>query len=490
MAASERQIGANMNQDTAFVKRVIGERKEEILSVSDRIFDYAELAYEEFRSAAALCRVLEKEGFAVKSGVAGMPTCFTGSYGSGSPVIGILGEFDALDGLSQEPGKPVYTPLKEKGAGHGCGHCCLGAGALAAAIAVKEYLREKQLSGTVIYYGCPAEEGAGAKQFMARAGVFSGVDFVYTWHPATLNEISADSSAAIMGANFEFRGVTAHAGGSPWFGRSALDAAELMNIGCNYLREHIPDGQRIHYAYANAGGTAPNVVPAYAKIKYEVRARSTEEVKELFRRVENCARGAALMTETTMRCTVTMAFSDFSQNSVLAEIASDCLTELGAPEWTEEDYALAKRFLESYDAGTQENIRRELSAFFGAERCEEYLQRPLHSAVLPYDRNAGKQKGGSTDVGDVSYAVPTVEIHVASACLGNIGHTWQMTGQAGSVLGHRGLLRAAEVIALSCIRTMERPEAIQRAKEETLRRNGGSYVCPLPDSVEPPIGSY
>ncbi|MBQ7535996.1 MAG: amidohydrolase [Stomatobaculum sp.] len=477
-------------KDTEFVKKTVARIGEETIRVSDSICRYAELSYEEFRSMEELCGFLSKEEFAVEQNIAGMPTCFRAVYGEGKPVIGLLGEFDALDGLSQEPGIPEHKPIKENAPGHGCGHCCLGAASAAAAVAVKEYLKENSLQGTVIYFGCPAEEGAGSKQFMARAGVFDGVDFAVTWHPSTLNEISADESTAIMGANFSFKGIAAHAGGSPWFGRSALDAAELMNVGCNYLREHIPDGQRIHYAYANAGGSAPNVVPAFAKIKYEVRARKVSEVKELFRRVVKCAEGAATMTETEMQYEITMAFSDFSQNSVLAETASECLMELGAPEWGEEDYALAKQFLNSYDDLSLENIRREIRNTFGRGRYEEILEKPLHSEVFPYDPRNGKPKGGSTDVGDVSYAVPVTEIRVACACVGNIGHTWQMAGQAGSSIGHKGLLRAAEVMALTCIRVMNDPERIEKAKVETLLKNGGKYECPLPDSVLPPIGRY
>ena len=476
--------------DIEIVKSTIEQKKDIFIDAGDKIYNFAELSYYETQSADLLCKILEAEGFKVDRGLADIPTCFMGTFGSGKPVMGILGEFDALPALSQEGGNPVHTPVCEGGPGHGCGHNLLGAGALAAAVAVKEYLVQTGKEGTVIYYGCPAEEGAGSKQFMARAGLFDDCDFCYTWHPATVNDVSADSSTAIMGANFEFTGVAAHAGGSPWLGRSGLDAAELMSVGCNYLREHILDGQRIHYAYSDVGGSFPNVVQAYAKVKYEVRARTVKEMKALFSRVVKVARGAAEMTETQMNYDITMAFSDFSCNSVLGKIASDCLKELGAPEWDEEDYKLAKAFLRSYDKMQQEGIRTSIMEELGDDDLDDLLDKPLHSGVIEYDKAKGKFAGGSSDVGDVGYATPTAELHVATACLGNIGHTWQMAGQAGSRIGHKGMLRAGEAIALACIRTMEQPELIEAARAEYIKKSGGKYECPLPDYVVPPIGKY
>ena len=476
--------------DIEIIKGIIEQKKDVFIDASDKIDNFAELAYEEVQSADLLCKILEDEGFKVERGLADIPTCFMGTFGSGKPIMGILGEFDALPALSQEGGNPVHTPVCEGGPGHGCGHCLLGAGALAAAVAVKEYLTQTGSEGTVFYYGCPAEEGAGSKQFMARAGLFDDCDFCYTWHPATTNDVSADSGTAIMGANFEFNGVAAHAGGSPWLGRSALDAAELMSVGCNYLREHILDGQRIHYAYSDVGGTFPNVVQAYAKVKYEVRARTVKEMKALFSRVVKVARGAAEMTETQMNYEITMAFSDYSSNSVLAKVASDCLKELGAPEWDDEDYKLAKQFLRSYDKMQQEGIRTSIAEELGDDDLDDLLDKPLHSGVIEYDKTKGRFMGGSSDVGDVGYATPTAEIHVATACLGNIGHTWQMAGQAGSRIGHKGMLRAAEAIALSCVRTMEQPEVMKAARAEYIKKSGGKYECPLPDYVQPPIGKY
>ena len=481
-----------MKKDLEFLERVIEEKSAMILDASDKIWEYAELAFHETKSADLLCAILEKEGFTLTRGNAGIPTCFTGtfSYGSGKPVMGLLGEYDALSALSQKAGKAAKDPELEGAPGHGCGHNALGTGSLAAALAVKEYLIENKKDGTVIYFGCPAEEGAGSKQFMARAGMFDTVDFVYTWHPATKNAIECNHSNAIMGANFEFRGVSAHAGGCPYLGRSALDAVELMNVGCNYLREHMIPEARIHYAYIDAGGTAPNVVQDHAIIRYEVRSPWVSQVKELFKRVQNVARGASIMTDTTVKCDLSMAFTEYLPNNALAAVADECLREVGAPKWDESDYALAKQFLNTYNDVTMETIKNQIIEIYGEDRLEEILERPLDSEVHPFNPDKIKLTAGSTDVGDVGYAAPTLNINVATACVGNVGHSWQMTAQSCSPIAHKGLLTAAKVMALSCVRTMDRPDVIEAAKKEVTKRNGGKYTCPLPDEVLPPLETY
>lgn len=478
--------------DLEFIEQVIEADSAKILEANEKIWEYAELAFKEYQSADLLCTLLEEEGFTVKKGLAGIPTCFTGSfsYGSGKPVMGILGEYDALSSLSQEAGCPVKKERVPGGAGHGCGHSALGTGSLAAVFAVKKYLEEHKKDGTIVYFGCPAEEGAGSKQFMARAGLFDQVDFVYTWHPASHNGVDNTHNNAIMGANFHFTGLTAHAGSTPYLGRSALDAVELMSVGCNYLREHIIPEARIHYAYINAGGTAPNVVQDHATVRYEVRAPYVSQLTELFERVVKVAKGAAMMTETEMTYELCMAFTEYLPNRALAKVADECLKEVGAPDWSEDDYALAKAFLETYNEQTKEQIRSEIVSLYGADRLEEVLERPLDGIVHEYRPEQLKQEAGSTDVGDVAYAVPTVNLNIATCCIGNVAHTWQMTAQTASPLAQKGLLTAAKVMALSCIRTMERPEVIEEAKEEVRRRNGGKYTCPLPDSVEPPLETY
>lgn len=477
------------------VKQLVASKKEVAVDLAEKIWGYAELSYTEFKSAAALIEALKAEGFEVEEGIADIPTAFKAEYkvGSGYPRMGFLAEYDALDGLSQEASLPEKKPVVEGGCGHGCGHNLFGAGSFAAAAAVKDYLVAHEKNGTVVLFGTPAEEGAGSKQFIARAGYFDDIDFVYTWHPGTFNEVQSTGSVAIMGANFIFDGVASHAGGSPHLGRSALDACELMNVGCNYLREHMIDQARVHYAYSDAGGTAPNVVQDHAVIKYEVRAPKVFQMQELFTRVVDIAKGAALMTGTRMHYDITMAFSDYVPNKVLSRVMSDCLTELGAPEWTDEEYELAHRFLYTYSRAALKNIHDELleERFDGdLAALDEVMLKPLDSTTHAYDPKAFKYESGSTDVGDVGYATPTTQLNTACCCIGSVAHSWQWTAFTGSEIGMKGMMKAAEVMALATLRTMEDENLIKEAKAELLVKNGGKYVCPLPETVQPPIGTY
>lgn len=474
------------------IQNLVSAKADTAIALAKEIWGYAELSYEEVRSSSALIAALKKEGFSIEEGIAGIPTAFTATFsrGSGKPVVGFLAEYDALSGLSQKAACPVQEPIQEGGDGHGCGHNLLGAGSYAAAVALKDYLEKENKDGTVIFFGCPAEEGAGSKQFIARAGYFDNVDFVYTWHPATINEVGSWGDVAIMGANFTFDGVAAHAGGEPHLGRSALDACELMNIGCNYLREHMIDTARIHYAYSDPGGTAPNVVQSHAVIKYEVRAPKVSQVQELFTRVVDVAKGAALMTGTKMQYEITMAFSDYVPNRTLGALVDQCMRELGAPDWTEEDFAVASKFLRTYPRSTMVGIREKLGSFFEPEELDAALAKPLDQVIHPFNPKETGYHSGSTDVGDVGYATPTVSFNVATACLGNVGHSWQNTAFACSDIGFKGMLRAAEILTLAAVRTMEQPELIAKARAELKQKNGGSYQCPLPEYVTPPIGRY
>ena len=474
------------------IQNLVSAKADTAIALAKEIWGYAELSYEEVRSSSALIAALKKEGFSIEEGIAGIPTAFTATFsrGSGKPVVGFLAEYDALSGLSQKAACPVQEPIQEGGDGHGCGHNLLGAGSYAAAVALKDYLEKENKDGTVIFFGCPAEEGAGSKQFIARAGYFDNVDFAYTWHPATINEVGSWGDVAIMGANFTFDGVAAHAGGEPHLGRSALDACELMNIGCNYLREHMIDTARIHYAYSDPGGTAPNVVQSHAVIKYEVRAPKVSQVQELFTRVVDVAKGAALMTGTKMQYEITMAFSDYVPNRTLGALVDQCMRELGAPDWTEEDFAVASKFLRTYPRSTMVGIREKLGSFFEPEELDTALAKPLDQVIHPFNPKETGYHSGSTDVGDVGYATPTVSFNVATACLGNVGHSWQNTAFACSDIGFKGMLRAAEILTLAAVRTMEQPELIAKARAELRQKNGGSYQCPLPEYVTPPIGRY
>ena len=474
------------------IKELVAQNADTTVALAKEIWGYAELSYEEFKSSAALIKALKAEGFEVEEGIAEMPTAFKASYkcGSGKPVIGLLAEYDALSGLSQKAASPKQEAIEPGGAGHGCGHNLIGAGCYAAAVALKEYFNAHSIDATIVFFGCPAEEGAGSKQFIARAGYFDDVDFAYTWHPSTVNEVGSKGSVAIMGANFIFDGVAAHAGGAPHLGRSALDAVELMNVGANYLREHMIDAARIHYAYSDPGGTAPNVVQSHAVIKYEVRAPKVNQVQELFTRLVDVAKGAALMTGTKMQYEITMAFSDYVPNRTLGALMDESMRELGAPEWTEEEYALAREFLRTYSRSVLLGIRESLEEYFSPDELDKALEKPLDNVIHPFNPRETGYSSGSTDVGDVGYATPTVMIHVATACLGNVGHSWQNTAFSCSEIGIKGMLKAAEMLCLGALRTLEQPELIDKAKEELKRKNGGAYSCPLPDYVSPPIGKY
>lgn len=478
--------------DKELISQIIEKNKDEALKLAKDIWDYAELAYNEYKSKDAIIELLKAKGFEIQEGIANIPTAFLATYkvGSGKPNIGFLAEYDALDGLSQKAGEPIECKVEGKNAGHGCGHNLLGAGTVLAAIAVKEYLESQNENGTIMMFGTPAEEGAGSKQFIARAGYFDDVDFIYCWHPSSFNEVSGVGSAAIMGANFHFDGVASHAGSAPELGRSALDAVELMNVGCNYLREHMIDQARVHYAYSNAGGSQPNVVPAHATVKYEVRAPKVNQMQELFARVVDVAKGAALMTETKMEYEITMAFSDYVANKTLAPVLDKALQEYGAPAWDEDDYKLAKDFLHTYSKSTLLNIKDELKNKMHLENPNEILDKPLHSFVIPYNSLETNYQSDSTDVGDAGYVTPTVTLYIATACLGNMGHSWQNTAFSASKIGYKGMLRASEVLALACVRTAKMPELIEKAKQEVLEKNGGKYTCPLPSYTNPPIGSY
>ena len=474
------------------IKKLIADKADVSVRLATDIWNFAELSYEETKSAAALISAFQHEGFEIVEGIADIPTAFTATFvsGTGKPVIGLLGEYDALDGLSQKAGSAEEEAIIPGGSGHGCGHNLIGAGCYAAAVALKDYFKANNIDGTVIFFGCPAEEGAGSKQFIARAGYFDNVDFAYTWHPGTINAVGDTGDVAIMGANFIFDGVASHAGGAPHLGRSALDACELMNIGCNYLREHMIDAARIHYAYSDCGGTAPNVVQSHAVIKYEVRAPKVSQVQELFTRVVDVAKGAALMTGTKMKYEITMAFSDYYANRTLGVLVDEVMREVGAPEWTDEDYELAAQFLRTYPRATMVGIKENLAEYFEADEIDAELAKPLDKIIHPFNPKETRYHSGSTDVGDVGYATPTISFNVATACLGNVGHSWQNTAFSCSRIGMKGMLRAAEMLTLATLRTMEQPELIEKAKAELKRRNGGKYNCPLPEYVQPPIGKY
>lgn len=470
------------------IARIIEEKRDAFIAADKKVWEAAETAFLEYKSADALCEALEAEGFAVERPLAGMDTAFVGSWGRGGPVIAFLGEYDALSGLSQKAGADRKEPILPGGNGHGCGHNSLGAGALAAAVAFREYLKASGKEGTVRYYGCPGEEGGSGKAFMARAGVFDDVDIALTWHPGSVNAVFPFSSLANFQVAYKFRGVSSHAAASPHLGRSALDAVELMNVGVNYLREHVIQEARMHYAITDSGGFSPNVVQPKAEVLYLLRAPRTPQVEEIYERVNNIARGAALMTGTEVEIDFIKACANVVQNSVVEEVLYKNFLELGVPNYSEEERGLAKKIFDRIAPSERSEDLDRYSAPGGAagkEAARRLRERPLADEVLPYGPSSYVLPG-STDVGDVSWNVPTGQVWVGTWPNHTPGHSWQIVSVGGTSLSHRGMLHAGKVMACAAADFLDDPTLIARAKEELLSRlDGDVYRCAIPDDVKP-----
>ena len=457
--------------------------------VSRKIWEYAELSLKEFQSAALYEKVLAENGFAVTSNMGGIKTAFCGSWGHGHPVIGILGEFDALSGLSQQAGCTHHAPLIPGGSGHGCGHNLLGAGALAAALGVKAYLERTGVSGTVVLYGCPGEEGGAGKAFLARDHVWERLDAAVTWHPSDVNEVASGTCVSCIQKEFHFHGVASHASGTPHLGRSALDAVELMNIGVQFLREHMSDKARVHYAITDTGGRSPNVVQPRASVLYMVRSNHVAEAVELQKRVDDIARGAALITGTTFEKQFIDGLADTVPNHTLETVLYRNFEALGVPAHTAEelDYAdaLAKTYPGSdgvpgigaqYDEALADQVR-QLRAEAG-HAMNDFLA-PLYQgpAFMP----------GSTDVGDVSWQTPTGQIHVAAWPNGSPGHSWQNVSCGATELGHKSAVHAGKVLAAAAIDLLTDPSLLEAARAEFQKQTAAGYICPIPADAVPVV---
>lgn len=445
-------------------KKSIDNKTEKLSELAKKIWDYPELAFNEHRAASWTADFLQEEGFEVETSYAGLPTAIKATWGSGKPVIGFLGEYDALPGMSQKVSSQKEA-LKEGGAGQGCGHNLLGVAHVGAVLGMKAAMEEKNLPGTIIYYGCPAEEVLTGKGFMARGGAFKEMDLVMAWHPATRNGVSLGTMTGLNSARFHFKGRTAHAGGDPHNGRSALDAVELMNVGAQYLREHVTDDVRIHYIITE-GGVAPNIVPDRASSWYYVRALSREAVVETYNRLLKIAEGAAQMTETQVEVEYLGGCYNTQQNKVLAELVHKTMEETELPQWTEEEIDFARK-LNKVSANYDELVAK------GKASKEEQI----HSQVDPITNRNGY---GSTDVGDVQHLVPGVTFTSATYNIGAAGHSWQVTACSGSSIGIKGMILAAKVMAVSGLKLIEDPKLVEAAKkefDETMK--GRSYECPI-----------
>lgn len=461
---------------------VIEKRSDDLVQLSDRIWEYAEVGLQETRSAEDQAEFLKEAGFEIQMGVAGMPTAFIASYGSGEPVIAFLGEYDALPGTSQKT-VPHEEPLAKGTPGHACGHNLLGTASLAAALAAKEALEETESPGTVRYYGCPAEETLVGKVFMVRDGLLEDVDAALCWHPGGMNAVRLGSSSAMNSVKFKFFGLSSHAAGAPEMGRSALDAVELMNVGVNYLREHVIEQARIHYVITDGGGE-PNVVPPEAEVWYYVRAPERHEVEGIYERVVRIAEGAALMTDTRMEIEFLSGCYNKLTNRPIAALLWENMQKVGPPEFTDEDKEFATAMAEHFSPGQRDRVIRLAKERHDVDLSDEYL----HEGLLEPREPEGRSGGGSTDVADVSWVTPTAECSTACFALGARGHSWQVTATSGMSIGHKGMLQAAKILALTGWSLLTDEEQLDKAREAFLEATKDNpYKSPIPEGLQPPL---
>ena len=432
--------------------------EQQFISISDQIWEFAEPRYQEFRSSALQADFLEQEGFTVTRNLGGIATAFSASFGSGHPVIGLLGEFDALPRMNQTADVPEKQADRPGAAGHGCGHNLLGTGTMEAACLIRDWLLQTHSEGTVIYFGCPAEEGGAGKAFLTRSGCFNGLDFALAWHPGSKTGLIKEALANIR-VIFDFTGKSAHAAAHPELGRSALDACELMNVGVNYLREHVKSDARMHYAYLNDGGDAPNIVPAAATLLYALRAPESAYVAELYERVSDVAKGAALMTGTKVSYRTVSAYADLLSVPAMEKLMMEAMQDAEKPEYTDDDYEYAARF------------------------AADQASPSIDTAILPADQSINL---GSTDVGDVSWQVPTGLIGVTTEAAGCALHTWQVVAQGKSPLAHKGMHYAARILFAAAKKLYESPERCALIQDDYQHVIGHrTYQSMLPDSVKP-----
>jgi aminobenzoyl-glutamate utilization protein B len=459
----------------------IDDHRDEFIEVSDRVWEYAELGLVEFKSAELHAETLEGHGFNVERGVAGMPSAFVASWGEGKPVIGFMGEYDALPGISNKA-VPYREWLVEDGPGHGCGHNVHGTSGFMAAVATRYVLDEEGLPGAVRCFGSPAEENYDGKAYMVRAGSFDGVDACLSHHPSSMNVAGLSSSNAVNSVKYEFYGKTAHAAGSPEQGRSALDAVELMNIGVNYLREHVIQDARVHYVIEQGGGQ-PNVVPDYARSWYYIRAPERDQVDAIYGRINKIAEGAAMMTETEFKIDLIAAIYNKIPSRTLSELVTANMRLVGHPGWTAEELGFASEIAETLEKQNKVISLRKNKV----PNWEKYVDVNLMTDILDA-WNDGEISHGSTDVSDVSWQCPTMEFSTACNVLGAPGHDWRFTAVSGMSIGHKSLVFAAKTMAASALDLYTKPELLEKANDEhTKRLAGRKYTSPIPPEVEPPL---
>jgi aminobenzoyl-glutamate utilization protein B len=439
----------------------------ELVAVNQDIWTYAEVGLQEYRSATRLVGLLKKAGFRVREGVSNMPTAFIAEYGSGSPVIGITVEYDALPELSQEV-TAERKPAAGRSAGHGCGHCALGTAAVASALAVRAVYDQHGLKGTIRVYGTPAEETCIGKVYMTLDGCFKDLDVCLHWHPSGSNRSWYASSQAMISAKFTFTGVAAHAAGSPEKGRSALKAVELMNIGVNYMREHVKETSRIHYVITD-GGAQPNVVPPTAQVWYYVRGSTHEDAEYLFEWLQEIAEAAAKMTRTKMRMQVDTDCHEIIPNLPLSRLITKNLKRIGPPQFSPEDLNLARQ------------LQKSVAVQFGSKE-----DKALKDTIEEIPEKPPAEKG-STDVGDISWHVPTGGLNTVCSAAGSPGHSWQIVAASGSPIAHKGMLVAGKVLALTAVDLLQNPQILKEAKADFQERmKQRPYTTKIPKGQKAP----
>lgn len=450
------------------VLAAVDQSADELNQVNHAIWNWAEVGLQETRSAGLLVEKLTQAGFTVETGLAGMPTAFVASYGSGKPVIGILAEYDALPGMSQAVA-PERKPLEPGAAGHACGHSGLGTAALGAALAVKEAYDRNQLHGTVRLYGTPAEETGIGKVYLLLDGAFDDLDVCLHWHPGKENRVAYAQSKAVVSVKYTFRGIPAHASSSPESGRSALDAVELMDVGVNYMREHVKEDARFHYVITQGGGQ-PNVVPPVAQVWYYIRANDHKDVEYYFDWIQEIAEAAAKMTRTQLaEVHVDTDNHELIPNRALSKRILENLQAVGAPTFTEEEKSFARRL--------QEPLRAAFNTDFPVA---------LEESIKPLDDEPFQIKG-STDVGDISWHVPTGGLGTACFIAEAPGHSWQNVATIGSSIGEKGILVAAKVLALTAIDCLEDPELLAEARDDFRERmKDRKYKTLIPEGQKAP----
>jgi aminobenzoyl-glutamate utilization protein B len=459
----------------------ISNNSKRLIEISNKIWEFAELGLIEFKSSALLADELKKHGFRVKRGIAGMPTAFVATWGEGKPTVGIMGEYDALPGLSQKK-VPRKEPLEPDKPGHGCGHNIHGTSGMAAAIATKIAIEQANIKGTLKFFGTPAEENFSGKVFMVRDGCFSDVDAVISHHPDDMNCADLRSSLAVNSVKFHFYGKASHAGGSPEQGRSALDAVELMNTGVNYLREHVIQDARIHYVIEK-GGDQPNIVPSYARSWYYVRAPERHDLEFIYNWILDIAKGAATMTRTEVKAEFMEGTYNVVPNRTIAELIIKHMSEIGLPEYNKEDLEFAEEIAKTFTRETKiAQLRKTKRPGW------ENLVDKIIDEEIPSPWGEGETMHGSTDVADVSWQVPAVEFGTATWVLGTPAHSWQAVAQSGVGLGHKSLVFAAKVMATTAVGLLTNEELLKRAQEEQRQRlTKRAYKSPIPLDHKPPL---